>query len=94
MELSCTNSTPPYGTAPHWLPHRHSTGWLPHVNIVQPTLEGANVEPVSVPISRIIRAFEELLSIAKVAMPKDQFEIDPRVVDAQEIVALLRGEIQ
>lgn len=52
------------------------------------------MDPVTDPVSRIIEAIEDLLRIAKVAMPKDLFEIDPRVIKAQAVLAQLLGEFQ
>jgi hypothetical protein len=48
----------------------------------------------SVAAERVIEAIEDLLRIAEVAMPTELFEIDPRILEAQEIVALLKGDMQ
>ena len=42
----------------------------------------------------IAKSIEELLRIAKVAMPTDLFEIDPRIIKAQALLAQLKGEVQ
>lgn len=42
----------------------------------------------------IAEIIEDLLTIAKVAMPPELFEIDPRVVKAQALAARLRNEVQ
>jgi len=52
------------------------------------------MERTSVRAERVIEALEDLLEIAKLAMPPELFEIDPRVIKAQVIVAQLKGDIQ
>lgn len=44
--------------------------------------------------AEIADILEDLLTIARVAMPPDLFEIDPRVIKAQALVARLKGDIQ
>lgn len=44
--------------------------------------------------AQVAEVIEDLLTIAKVAMPRDLFEIDPRVIKAQALAARFRGEVQ
>lgn len=45
-------------------------------------------------IGEIIVSLENLLDIAKVAMPPELFAIDPRVIRAQVVLAKMLGEVQ
>lgn len=43
---------------------------------------------------QIIKALEDLLTIALVAMPAELFAVDERVIKAQAVLAKLKGEVQ
>jgi len=41
-------------------------------------------------VARIVR---DLLNIAKVAMPEDLYSVDPRIINAEALLARLEGKV-
>jgi hypothetical protein len=51
-------------------------------------------DDVEVDVEELVRTLEDLLTIAKVAMPTELYEVDPRIIRAEALLAKLEGQVQ